>query len=132
MPKYKVAIKEQFGVFAYEAENEKDFVDGLKTIPALLETTTSILRKSDLTKEVTEELPNIQKPKNLSDAVIKLLSSKPWGNIPRTLHEIHSALAHNAIHVSIENLGSLMTKMKKQDRVRRIKKDNVYAYTLPL
>lgn len=132
MGKYGISIKlGDFGNLHYEDDDEDVFKTKLESIPKLRDLALSALSKRGVITEVTGQYPSIYNPKSLSDAIEKLLS-KPWGNTPRTLHELHSALAVNAVHCRKESLGSLLTKMVKKGKLSRIKKGKVYAYTLPL
>lgn len=129
--KYRIDIKRKFGTIGLEAETVSDFKEGLTHLSDIIEAASATLEE-DVSIEAVGEYPNIGKPQSQSDAVIKLLSTD-WGKkIPRTLSELHSALAHNTVHMTKEVLGSLLTKMKKAGKLTRIKRDRVYAYSLPL
>jgi len=130
--KYRVSLRlGNLGFLHYEEENEDVFKKKLETIPNLRDVVLSTLSKKDLTEKISQEYPNIAQPANLPDAVEKLLSTD-WGKNPRMLDELHSALAVNAIHVRKETLGSRLTRMTKKNRLTRVKRGRVYAYSLPI
>lgn len=132
MGKYKITLKlaDDLGIIEYEEENEEVFREKLKSLSEIRDAALSILSQR-VSVIKTSRQPVISKPQSLSDAISKLLS-QPWGKVPRTLNELHDALATNAVHVRKEALGSLLTKMTKKGKLSRTKKGSVYAYTLPL
>ena len=132
MGKYRVSLRlGDLGYLHYEEENEDVFKRKLKTISELRDAVLSTLSKKGLSEVVSQEYPNIVQPANVPDAIEKLLSTD-WGKDPRTLDELHSALAVNAVHVRKETLGSRLTTMTKKNRLTRVKRGRVYAYSLPL
>lgn len=118
------------GTLQYEDESEEEFVKNLANIYELKEKALAILTKKGASTE-TGRYPNIGKAESYPDAIEKALSTD-WGLEPRILHEIHNALADNAIHITKQALGSLLIKMIRANRLSRIRKNGVYAYTLPL
>lgn len=132
MGKYRLSLKlGNLGYLHYEEENEDVFKRNLETVSKLRDVVLSTLSKKDLVEAVSSEYPNIVHPTNVPDAVEKLLSTD-WGKSPRTLDELHSALATNAVHVRKETLGSRLTRMTRKNRLSRVKRGRVYAYSLPL
>jgi hypothetical protein len=133
MSKYRITLNlgKNLGIIEYEEENEEIFKEKLATIFELRNIASDILSKQEPILG-TEEYPNISSPQDLGDAILKLLAHPSWGKIPRTLNEIHSALAFNSIHVTKETLGSKLAKMKRKGKVSRTKKGKFYAYSLPL
>lgn len=132
MGKYRLSLKlGNLGYLHYEEENEDVFKRNLETVSKLRDVVLSTLSKKDLVEEISSEYPNIVQPANVPDAVEKLLSTG-WGKSPKTLDELHSALATNAVHVRKETLGSRLTVMIRKNRLSRVKRGRVYAYSLPL
>lgn len=132
MGKYRLSLRlGNLGYLHYEEENEDVFKRKLETISKLRDVVLSTLSKKGLVEVASQEYPNIVQPANVPDAIEKLLSTD-WGKNPRTLDELHSALAVNAIHVRKETLGSRLTRMTKKNRLTRVKRGKIYAYSLPL
>jgi len=132
MTRFKIILNlgKDLGTIEYEDENEELFKTKLSTVTELRNTALSILSKQVLAVE-TREHPIISQPSSTADAILKLLSMA-WGKSPRTLNELHSELALNAVHITKEALGSMLTKMVRKGKLGRIKQGKVYAYTLSL
>jgi len=130
--RYKITLNlgKDLGTIEFEEDNEQIFKEKLATISELRNTVLSALSEYGLAME-TEEHPVIGKPESVPDAITKLLSLS-WGKVPRTLDELHSTLATNAVHYSKEALGSVLFKMVRKGKLSRTKKGKVYAYTIPL
>jgi hypothetical protein len=133
----KVSISLQIpnvGVLEFRANNEQDFANGLQGIFDLRRKTLDLFaghEGSEVVVGVEGQYPNIGKVESYPVAIKKLLSTD-WGKEPRTLNEIRSGLACNAIHISKENLGSTLTKLARNGRLSRVRKNEHYAYMLPL
>ena len=80
--------------------------------------------------EESEEVPQIQKPSGLNDAIVKLLSTS-WGNPPRKWSEIDQALKQNAQHYSRGSITGALAYLVRSGRLRRVPVDGVYCYRLP-
>lgn len=126
-----VQLPSNLGIIEIEDENEQSFLKNLERIPAIKEKAVFILSAQGFTTE-TGQYPNIAKPRSVPDAIEKLLATNGGRKMPRPLHWIHSALDINAVFVSKEALGATLTKMTKANRLSRVKRNGVYAYTLPL
>lgn len=132
MGKYRVSLRlGNLGYLHYEEENEEVFKKKLATVSELRDVVLSALSKKGRIEETSLEYPHIAQPTSVPDAVEKLLSTD-WGKSPRTLNELHSALAVNAVHVRKETLGSRLTMMTRKNRLSRVKQGKLYAYSLPL
>jgi len=133
--KYSISLQiPSIGILEFEADNEQDFANGLQGIFDLRRKTLDLFaghEGSDVVVGVEGQYPNIGKVESYPVAIIKLLSTD-WGKEPRIMNEIHSGLAYNAIHISKQNLGSLLTKMVRNGRLSRVTKTGNYAYMLPL
>lgn len=77
--------------------------------------------------ESVSEIPQIKKKKNFREAIIELLSSN-WGNVPRTTGEIKEALELNALYMESKTIASTLIQMVKNNKLRRIKKGEIFAY----
>lgn len=75
------------------------------------------------------ELPSIKAPSGVTDAILKLLSTD-WGRTPRTLKELMDAMEANAAYYSIGSISGTLTRLTKEGTVRRLKRDQEYAYVL--
>lgn len=124
------------GYLQLSEENEdalKEKLDSLlnfrDAIVAKLETETS---KMQNTVSVPLDIPSIEHPSSQYDAIVKVVQSDWARREPRGLNEIHSALATNAIHMDKTALGSRLTILTRQGKVRRIKRDGTFAYTAPI
>jgi hypothetical protein len=122
------------GTVEYEADNITDFMGGFESVFDVRSQALALSQKHEASEVVTGvggQYPNIGKVESYPDAVIKFLSTE-YGKEPRTLNEIHNGLAYNAIHMSKQNLGSLLTKLVRDGRLSRVRKNGNYAYMLPL
>lgn len=119
------------GYIEYEDEDETTFLKNLEHIPNIRQKAMSILAKQGSPSEI-REYPNIAKPNSVPDAIEKLLSTNEGKKMPRPLNWIHSALEINGVFVRKEALGSTLTKMIQANKLSRVKRNGVYAYTLPL
>jgi len=123
-------LPNNLGDIEYEDEDEEVFLNKIKGLLEIKRKVIAIL--SEQIPTGFGEYPNIAKPHSVPDAIEKLLATE-WGRkMPRILNELHSALATNAVHVRKETLGSTLTKMVRGNRLSRVKRNGVYAYTLPL
>jgi hypothetical protein len=78
------------------------------------------------------DYPIIEHASSQFDAIIKAIYTDWARKEPRGLNEIHAALAMNAIHIDKKTLGSRLTALTRQGKIRRIKRNGIYAYTAPL
>ena len=78
---------------------------------------------------VEVEPPSIKAPSGVTDAILKLLSTD-WGKTPRTLKELMDGMEANAAYYSIGSISGTLTRLTKEGTVRRLKKDQEYAYVL--
>jgi len=137
MSKIKLSLKiGDIGYLEYSEEDQEVLNEKLESI---LELRNAIVTKLGLDRKniqttVRERIdyPIVEHPSSQCDAITKAVYSK-WGRImPRTLNEIHAALAMNAIHIDKKTLGSRLALLTRQGKLRRIKRNGVYAYTVPL
>ena len=78
------------------------------------------------------DLPSIEKPSGVQDAILKVVST-PWGKSrPRTPREIDAVLKNNAVHLSNGSLTGSLTLLVQSGKLRRLKVGSTYAYTLPI
>lgn len=80
----------------------------------------------------TAEYPIIEHASSQYDAILKAICTDWARKMPRGLNEIHAALAMNAIHIDKKTLGSRLTTLTRQGKIRRIKRNGIYVYTTPL
>lgn len=81
---------------------------------------------------IDSQYPVIERPSGSQDGILKVLKTS-WGvEKPRTWREIHSALKHNAVHLSEGSVTGALTLMLQAGKLRRVRSDGTYAYTLPL
>jgi len=133
--KYSISVQiPSIGTLEFEADNEQAFANGLASIFDLRKKALDLFAGQGGSEVVVGvgQYPNIGKVESYPDAIVKLLSDQEWGKQPRTLNEIQSALANNAIHIAKEALGSTLTKLVRSNRLSRVKKDGHFAYILPL
>jgi len=133
--KYSISIQlPNIGTLEFEADDIQAFMTGFEGIFDLRKKAIDLFAGQKGSEVVTgiKGYPNIGKAESYPDAIIKLLSDPTWGKEPRTLNEIHSALATNAIHIEKMALGSTLTKLVRSNRLSRVKKNGHYAYMIPL
>lgn len=134
--KYSISVQlPNIGTLEFEADDIQTFMSGFEGIFDLRKKALDLFagqEGSEVVAGVEGQYPNIGKVESYPDAIIKLLSDPDWGKEPRTLSEIHSALATNAIHIEKMALGSTLTKLVRSNRLSRVKKDGHYAYMIPL
>jgi len=134
--KYSISVQlPNIGTLEFEAEDIQSFMIGFEGIFDLRKKALDLFagqKGSEVVAGGGGQYPNIGKVESYPDAVIKLLSDPEWGKEPRTLNEIRSALASNAIHMETMALGSVLTRLTRSNRLSRVKKDGHYAYMIPL
>ena len=82
---------------------------------------------STINSEQTPKMSGNLKP---SQAVREALKSE-WGlSAPRTMKEITSVLAANALYFSPSSLSGVLTNLVKKGELKRFKKNDQWAYTL--
>lgn len=98
--------------------------------PNALPTLTSIESITEI--KPPESYPSIEKPKGTQDAIVKVVSTT-WGKtIPRKPKEINEVLKVNGVHISEGSLTGALTLLVQAGKLRRLKVEGSYAYTLPL
>lgn len=120
------------------------FVTALDSLPTMVSKVRSSLASASPTvanpvsvhpyAEVTEagNLPSIEKPNGVQDAILKVLST-PWAKQgPRTWKEIRTVLRSNAIHLSDGSITGALTLLVQARKARRSKVGSTFAYTLSL
>jgi len=114
-----------------EALNER--LDGLLNLRNTIVTKLGI--EGNKIQTITGEpsnFPTIEHPSSQYDAIIKVIHTDWARKEPRGLNEIHTALAMNAIHIDKTTLGSRLTVLIRRGKIRRVKRNGTYAYTVPL
>lgn len=133
--KYSISVQiPSIGTLEFEADDIQAFNSGLESIFDLRKKALDLFAGQgglEVVAGVGGQYPNIGKVESYPDALVKLLSTD-WGKEPRTLNELHSALAMNAVHIEKMALGSVLTKLVRSNRLSRVKKDGHFAYMLPL
>jgi hypothetical protein len=126
----EVELEFEVPVTLEDAENATNLT--LNKLFALPTPTPSILEKEKPQSQMKASVvyPNISKPKSCSDGITALLLTE-WGKQPRTMAELREALAFNAIYYPEGTFKSTLTKMTKAGKLRRLKKDRLFAYVLP-
>jgi hypothetical protein len=115
------------------------FVEALNDLPNMVSKLRSALApiaapSPELFAETQEpaNLPSIEKPGGVQDAIIKVVSTT-WGKSkPRTPKEIDMVLKNNAVHLSNGSLTGSLTLLVQSGKLRRLKVGSTYAYTLPI
>jgi hypothetical protein len=134
--KYSISVQlPNIGTLEFEADDIDAFMKGFEGIADLRKKAIDLFtgqESSQVPIGVQEQYPNIGKVESYPDAVTKLLLHPEWGKEPRSLNELHNALAYNAIHIEKMTLGSMLTKLVRSSRLSRVKKDGHYAYMIPL
>jgi len=135
LSKFKLSLKLGNVGYLHCFEEDQDILS--ERLESILNLKNAIVAKLGIEEKTIQTresagYPIIEHPSSQYDAIIKAVYSK-WGRImPRTLNEIHAALAMNAIHIDKKTLGSRLTVLTRQGKLRRIKRNGVYAYTVPL
>lgn len=81
-------------------------------------------------KENMIDMPKISGELKCADAIKAILESD-WGNKePRTMPELKEALETNGIYFPKGTISGMLTYLTKKGYLRRMKKDNIWAYTL--
>lgn len=135
----RVRVKVRTGNTEIEVESKKEDIESLIAVAEKIE---DMIRKrgpqlqdsslaipdepSSETSSSTTEIPHISGQK-LNDQLLELLQST-WGRVPRTLNEIREALELNAIHYPNTTIAPVLIQLTKKGKLRRLKKDKVYAY----
>lgn len=132
MTKYSMTIRlGNVGDLRVEADTMDEFTRIIENeLRNLRETAMSVVEKDRPIAEVKVQYPTIAEPGISRRKAVEKLLSTDYGENPRTLDELHSALSFNAIHATKEALGSLLSKMTKKGILGRVKKNDVYAYYL--
>jgi hypothetical protein len=122
------------GYLHYIEENENILRKNLESFINLRDTIVSKFgdKKTSNIMSETSEYPNIETPSSQFDAILKIIYTDWAKRTPRTADEIHSALAMNAIHIEKKTLLSRLTMLTRQNKIRRVRRGKVYAYTVPL
>jgi hypothetical protein len=135
--KFKLSLKlGNIGYLHFFEENE----DALKErIDSVLSFRDSIIAKvgtvangMPTTVDVPLDFPTIERPSSQYDAIVKVVRTDWARKEPRGLNEIHSALDVNAIHIDKTALGSRLTTLTRQGKIRRVKRNGTFAYTARL
>lgn len=133
MGKYKLSLKlGDLGYLHYIEEDENVLREKLKGLLDLRDTIVSKFAGNDFESTEISEYPNIETPSSQYDAIIKVIYTDWAKTTPRTADEIHSALAMNAVHIEKKTLLSRLTALTRKNKIKRVKKGKVYAYTIPL
>ena len=81
-------------------------------------------------KEAVLDMPKVSGELKCADAIKAILGSD-WGNRePRTMPEIKEAMETNGIYFPKGTISGMLTYLTKKGYLRRIKKNNIWAYTL--
>jgi hypothetical protein len=133
MEKFRLSLKVGgFGTLHFTADSEDALKKQLGNLRNLRDSILSAFSDSMMAQEVSGEFPHIGHPSSMSDAILKVLDTE-WGKRqPRKECELHEALTINAIHTDKKTLCALLTYLTRQNKIKRIKIEGVYAYTLPL
>jgi hypothetical protein len=78
----------------------------------------------------TEYPPPLGKPANLSEALSKLMVDTGWGNKPRSLGEIMTALETNAIYYKKAAVATVLVALVKKGTLRRLGSRGNFAYVV--
>lgn len=137
MSKFKLSLKlGNAGYMHYFEESEEVLNERLDSLLNLKNTIVAKLEtEENKTQTITgqpSEFPTIEHPSSQYDAIVRVIHTDWARKEPRGLNEIHAALAMNAIHIDKTALGSRLTVLTRQNRIRRIKRNGTYAYTAPL
>lgn len=137
MSKFKLSLKlGNIGYLHFFEENEEAMKDRLDSVLSFRDVIAAKLgteaNSTRTTISVPLDLPTIQQPSSQYDAIVKVVCHDWARREPRGLNEIHSALAANAFHIDKAALGSRLTILTRQGRIRRIKRNGTYAYTGPI
>jgi hypothetical protein len=86
----------------------------------------------DSEDQTNKEYPVIERPSGSQDGILRVLRTS-WGKTkPRNWREINDALKHNAVHLSEGSVSGALTLMVQAGKLRRVRSEGSYAYTLPL
>jgi len=99
----------------------------LEELDATLNKVLSFSEEQKSPTVISEEFPKIPAGSGCSEAVRALLQTE-WGRQPKTMNEIKEALETNALYFSKGTLSGTLTLMTKAGHLRRIKKDDRWAY----
>ena len=137
MGKFKLSLKlGNVGYMHYFEESEEALNEKLDGLLNLRNTIVAKLGiEGNKTQTIVAEpsnFPTIEHPSSQYDAVIRVIHTDWARKEPRGLNEIHAALAMNAIHIDKTALGSRLTILTRQGKIRRVKRNGTYAYTVPL
>jgi hypothetical protein len=135
MGKFKLSLKlDGLGHLHYIEEDENVLMKNLGSLINLRDTIVSKLgdKGTGSIVSVASEYPNIATPSSQFDAILKVIYTDWAKRAPRIADEIHSALAMNAIHIEKKTLLSRLTTLTRQNKIRRVRKGKIYAYTVPL
>lgn len=137
MGKFKLSLKlGNAGYMHYFEENEEALNEKLDSLLNLRNTIVAKLGiEGNKTQAIAGEpsnFPTIEYPSSQYDAIIKVVHTDWARKEPRGLNEIHAALAMNAIHIDKTALGSRLTILTRQGKIRRVKRNGTYAYTIPV
>jgi len=115
-------------------------INGLKTLMGRLEDTFSyesdehtergraIIPPATLSSSLgSDDAPTIGRVASGSEAITRLLSTE-WGNKPRNISEIRSALASNALPYPNTTISGILVHLVKSGRVKRWKTPAGYVY----
>jgi hypothetical protein len=135
--KFKLSLKLGNGGYMHYFEESEEALN--ERLDSLLNLRNTIVAKLGIEgnkiQAITGEssnFPTIGHPSSQYDAIIKVVHTDWARKEPRGLNEIHAALAMNAIHIDKTALGSRLTVLTRQGKIRRIKRNGTYAYTAPL
>ena len=120
----------KMGDIVLEAENAEELISTLEK----LEVIEKVIPRTITLNEVQGDssgIPKISSSIGPSQAVREVLGS-PWGKTEsRTMKEINTVLETNAIYFSASSLSGVLTNMIKKGELKRSKKEDQWAYTLP-
>jgi len=135
--KFKLSLKlGNVGYMHYFEESEEALNERLDSLLNLRNTiVTKLGIEGNKTQTIAGEpcnFPTIEHPSSQYDAIVKVIRTDWARKEPRGLNEIHAALAMNAIHIDKTALGSRLTILTRQGKIRRVKRNGAYAYTASL
>lgn len=117
------------GEVIIEAESADELTSTLNKLEAV-ELATPTSKSVETMVDHSEQTPKISGNLSPSQAVREALKSQ-WGRSePRTMKEINSVLAANALYFSPSSLSGVLTNLVKKGELRRSKKKDQWAYTL--
>ena len=117
------------GEIVVETESPDELIETLEKLEAV-EAVAPISKSPDTSETSSSEIPKISGNLGPSQAVREVLGST-WGRAePRTMKEINTVLEANAIYFSPSSLSGVLTNMTKKGELRRLKKEDQWAYVL--